>query len=62
MYTRVPNSSPTCILFGTGQPESILHALFFCDFNRDAATPVGLDQDLRQQHHPGEEGQIADQL
>ena len=33
----LPNSSPTCTLCRAGQPESILHALFSCDFNREAA-------------------------
>ena len=33
----LPNSSPTCVLCRTGQPESLLHALFFFDSNRDAA-------------------------
>ena len=33
----LPNSSPTCILCGTGQPESLLHACFFCDSYRGAA-------------------------
>ena len=31
------NSSPTCSLCRTEQPESILHAIFFCNMNRDAA-------------------------
>ena len=33
----LPNSSPTCSLCRTDQPESILHAIFFCKLNRDAA-------------------------
>ena len=32
----LPNSSPSCTLCRASQPESILHALFSCDFNREA--------------------------
>ena len=33
----LPNSSPNCSLCRMDQPESLLHAIFLCDSNRDAA-------------------------